>query len=149
MMEEYMYRKILLVVTGGEADHAVMHAAIARALANRARLIALNVVDHMVINRMRRLSEQSPAEIEIELEEKGWKALYYTEEQAKDRGVPTMILQKNGVVANEVLSEARRLKVDLIVLGYPRKMPGQAKRLAQGRVEKVVENAECSVLIVR
>ncbi len=148
-MEEHLFEKILLVIEGSEMDHAVMESAIARAVANKARLIVLNVVDHMVINRMKRLSEQSTSEIEIELEEKGWKALYYAEELAKDQGVPTMILQKNGVVENEVVSEAVRLKVDLSVLGYPRKMPGQAKRLAQGRVEKVVENAECSVLIVR
>lgn len=148
-MEEKLYKKILLVVEGSDMDHAVMESAIARALANKARLIVLNVVDHMVINRLKRLSEQSTAEIEIELEEKGWKALYYAEEQSKDQGVPTMILQQSGVVENVVVSEAVRLKVDLIVLGYPRKMPGQAKRLAQGRVEKVVENAECSVLIVR
>jgi nucleotide-binding universal stress UspA family protein len=148
-MEEKLFEKILLVVEGSDMDHAVMESAIARALANKARLIVLNVVDHMVINRLKRLSEQSTAEIEIELEEKGWKALYYAEELAKDEGVPTMILQQSGVVENAVISEAARLKVDLIVLGYPRKMPGQAKRLAQGRVEKVVENAECSVLIVR
>jgi nucleotide-binding universal stress UspA family protein len=148
-MEEKLFEKILLVVEGSDMDHVVMESAIARALANKARLIVLNVVDHMVINRLKRLSEQSTAEIEIELEEKGWKALYYAEELAKDEGVPTMILQQSGVVENAVISEAARLKVDLIVLGYPRKMPGQAKRLAQGRVEKVVENAECSVLIVR
>jgi nucleotide-binding universal stress UspA family protein len=148
-MEEKLFEKILLVVEGSDMDHVVMESAIARALANKARLIVLNVVDHMVINRLKRLSEQSTAEIEIELEEKGWKALYYAEELAKDQGVPTMILQQSGVVENAVISEAARLKVDLIVLGYPRKMPGQAKRLAQGRVEKVVENAECSVLVVR
>jgi nucleotide-binding universal stress UspA family protein len=148
-MEEKLFEKILLVVEGSDMDHVVMESAIARALANKARLIVLNVVDRMVINRLKRLSEQSTAEIEIELEEKGWKALYYAEELAKDEGVPTMILQQSGVVENAVISEAARLKVDLIVLGYPRKMPGQAKRLAQGRVEKVVENAECSVLIVR
>ena len=148
-MEGKLFKKILLVVEGSDMDHAVMESAIARALTNKAQLIVLNVVDHMVINRLKRLSEQSTAEIEIELEEKGWKALYYAEEQAKDEGVPTMILQQSGVVENEVVSEATRLKIDLIVLGYPRKMPGQAKRLAQGRVEKVVENAECSVLVVR
>ncbi len=148
-MDEHLFGKILLVVEGSDMDHAVMASAIARAMANKARLIALNVVDHMVINRLKRLSEQSTAEIEIELEEKGWKALYFAEEQAKDQGVPTMILQESGVVENVVVSEATRLNADLIVLGYPRKMQGQAKRLAQGRVEKVVENAECSVLIVR
>lgn len=148
-MEDNMYGKILLVVEGADMDHEVSLAAIARAIANKARLIVLHVVDHMVINRMKRLSEQSTSEIEIELEEKGWKALYFAEELAKDNRVPTMILQKSGMVENEIVNEAARLKVDLVVLGHPRKLPGQAKRLAQGRVEKIVENAPCSVLIVK
>ena len=148
-MEESLYGRILLVVEGGDSDRAVTPAATARAVANKARLFVLHVVDHMVINRIKRVSQQSTAEIEIELEEKGWKALYYAEEFAKDRGVPTMIIQKSGVVENEVLNEAARLRIDLIILGYPHKLPGQARRLAQGRLEKIVENAQCSVLVVK
>ena len=148
-MEENLFRKILLVVEGADLDHAVTRAAVARAVANKASLLVLNVVDHMVINRIKRLSEQSVTEIEIELEEKGWKALYFAEELAKDNGVRTMILQQSGVVENEILNEAARLKVDLIVVGYPRKISGQAKRLSLGRVEKIVENAPCSVLVVK
>jgi nucleotide-binding universal stress UspA family protein len=148
-MEENPYKNILLVVEGGDLDHAVTVAAVTEGVANKARLFVMHVVDHMVLNRMKRVSEQSTAEIEIELEEKGWKALYYAEEFAKDNGVPTMILQKSGVVENEILNEAVRLKADLIILGYPRKLPGQARRLAQGRLEKIVENAACSVLVVK
>jgi nucleotide-binding universal stress UspA family protein len=148
-MEAQRNKTILLVVEGAETDHASIEAAVARAVSDHGRLIVLNVVDHMVINRMKRLSDQTPAELEIELEEKGWRALYYAEELAKDKGVPTTILQKSGIVANEILNEAARLQIDLIVLGYPRTIPGQAKRLTQGPTEKVVENAACSVLIVK
>ena len=148
-MENSPLRRILLVLEGAGSDHAVTQAAIARALADQARLVVLNVVDHMLVNRLKRLSEASTSEIEIELEEKGWKALYYSEEMAKDKGVPTMILQKSGIVENEILVEASRLNAALIVLAGPRAIPGQAKRLTVGRIEKIVENAQCSVLIVK
>ena len=148
-MEENLFKKILLVVEGGDLDRAVTAAGTARAVANKARLVVLHVVDHMVLNRMKRVSDQSTAELEIELEEKGWKALYYAEELAKDQRVPTMILQKSGVVENEILNEAARLKIDLIVVGYPRNLPDQARRLAQGRLENIVENSQCSVLVVK
>ena len=82
MMEENLFRKILLVVEGSSADHKLTLSAIARAIANKAQLVVLNVVDHMVINRMKRLSDQSTSELEIELEEKGWRALYFAEELA-------------------------------------------------------------------
>jgi nucleotide-binding universal stress UspA family protein len=148
-MDNSLYRKILLVIEGGEMDAAAIQTARAIARANTAGLLVMHVVDHMMINRMKRISQQSAAEIEIELEEKGWKALYFVEEAAKDAGIPTMILQKSGFVEKEVLSEASRLDVDLIIMAYSRKLPGQARRLAQGRFEKVVENAHCSVLIVK
>ena len=79
------------------------------------------MVDKMLVNRMRRFADQSVTEIEIEMEENGWKYLYIVEEMSKDRGVPTAILQKSGVVEAQVVSEAERLKADLIVLGSPPK----------------------------
>ena len=39
--------------------------------------------------------------VECRFCEKGWKALYYAEEFAKDNGVPIIVLQKSGVVENE------------------------------------------------
>lgn len=40
-MDEHLFGKILLVVEGSDMDHAVMASAIARAMANKARLIDL------------------------------------------------------------------------------------------------------------
>ena len=142
-------RKILLLVGSSGESQAAARIATDIAVLCGAELVALNVVDKMLVNRMRRFADQSVTEIEIEMEENGWKYLYIVEEMSKDRGVPTAILQKSGVVEAQVVSEAERLKVDLIVLGSPPKASAQVRRLVQGHVEKTIENAKVPVLVVK
>jgi nucleotide-binding universal stress UspA family protein len=148
-MEHVTYRKILLVVDGGAGDCAAAASAIELASTFHARLIVVNVVDLAVVNRMKRFVEQSATEIEIEIEEKGWRALYHAEEISKGRGVPTLIVQRNGVPDREVVAEAERLQTDLIVVSAPRQAEGQARRLGPGQVEDIIEHAPCAVLVVK
>ncbi len=148
-MSTPVFNKILLLVGSSDTGEKAADTAIRLAGANQAALIVLNVVDKMAINRMQRFSEQSATEIEIEMEEDGWKYLYAVEEDSKDHGVRTMVMQKTGNVAAEILQEAGRIKADLIIIGYPRKASGQSRRLVQGAVERVIENAEVPVLVVK
>jgi len=148
-MEPVAYRKIMLVVDGSEGDRAASAAAIDLAAAFHSKLIVLNVVDRSVLNRMRRFADQTTTELEVELEEKGWRALYHVEDISKGRGVPTLIVQRNGVPDREVPAEAERIKADLIVLGRPHQAAGQIRRLGQGQAEAIIENAPCAVLVVK
>ena len=148
-MDSMRFEKILLLVGSSNEAQKAAGLAIDIAAHSGARLIAISVVDRMSINRMKRFAHQSATEIEIEMEENGWKYLYAVEEQSKGRGVPTAILQRSGVVDAEVLGEAGRLGVDLIVLAYPPRTAGQVRRLVQGSVEKTVEGAAVPVLVVK
>lgn len=148
-MDNTKSNKILLVVEGQDLDREVTVSAASRALADNAALVLLHVIDHLLINRLKGLTQKRMSDIEIELEEKGWKALYFAEEYAKDKGISTMIIQKSGAVENEILNQANHLNANLIVLGYPRKLPNQTRRLVQTRLENIIENAQCSVLIVK
>jgi len=148
-MDSMPFEKVLLLVGLTSEGQKAAELAIEIAAQSQARLIALNVIDRMSINRMRRFADRSATEIEIEMEENGWKHLYAVEEQSKGRGVPTAILQKSGVVEAEVLGEADRSGVDLIVLAYPPRSAGQVRRLVQGSVEKTVEGAAVPVLVVK
>jgi nucleotide-binding universal stress UspA family protein len=148
-MEEGRFLRILASVEGAESDQRTALAAIDLAARAGAKLVLINVVDAMLVNRVQRLTARSAAEVQVEMEEKGWKALYYAEDLSKGRGVPTMVLQNSGMPDREILAEATRLKADLIVLAYPRAVEGQAKRLVQGHVERILEGAPCAVLVVR
>ena len=149
-MKDKQYQRILLAVSatpeGRRAEETAIH------LAGRfdgVRLFVLHVVDKAVINRMKRFTDKSLTELEVEMEENGWKYLYRIEEAAKDQGIPTLILQESGVAEHILVKEAERLKADLIVLGFPSKTNGQIRRLAVGYIEKTLENATCDVLVVK
>lgn len=148
-MDSPKSNKILLVVEGQDLDRGITISAVSKALTDNATLVVLHVVDHLLINRLKRITQKRMSDIEIELEEKGWKALYFAEEYAKDKGIQTMILQKSGVVENEILNQANHLNVNTIVVGYSLKLPNQTKRLVQTRLENIIENAQCSVFIVK
>ena len=148
-MSSSIFKKILLLVGSSDIGEKAAETAIQLAVANHADLIVLNVVDKMTVNRMQRFSEQSGTEIEIEMEEDGWKHLYAVEEDSKDHGVRTMVMQKTGNVGTEVLQDATRLKVGLIIVASPPKASGQSRRLVQGTLERVIENADVPVLVVK
>jgi nucleotide-binding universal stress UspA family protein len=149
MSDKKGLRIVLVVDTTTESLRAA-ETAIELALANPgSRLFALNVVDKGAVNRLKRFTDKSLSEIEIEMEEDGWKYLYRLEEQAKDQGVATMILQTQGVVDHEVVKEAVRLKADLIIAAFPANISGQMRRLVLGTIEKILENSPCNFLVVK
>ncbi len=150
MSEEKKGRRILLVVeTTAESLHAA-EVAMEMALSHPgSKLFALNVVDKGAVNRLKRFTDKSLSEIEVEMEEDGWKYLYRLEEQSKDQGIPTLILQSQGVVDHEVVKEANRLKADIIITAFPANTSGQMRRLVLGTIEKILENAPCNFLVVK
>lgn len=150
MSEDKKGKRILLVVYSNAESTRATEAAIEMALTYPgSKLFALNVVDKGAINRLKRFTDKSLTEIEIEMEENGWKYLYRLEEQAKDRGIPTLILQSQGVVDHEVVKEANRLKADVIVTAFPANVSGQMRRLVMGTLEKILEQSPCNFLVVK
>ncbi|MCD6205851.1 MAG: universal stress protein [Candidatus Marinimicrobia bacterium] len=148
-MEQNPFKKILFLITSaGEAKETIRKVhGLARVC--HAKLIILNVIDKMQIQRMKRFTNQSTTEIEVEMEENGWKYLYFIEELSKNQGIPTVILQNIGVVETEVLKEATRLKADLIIAAKQQKKTGHIRRLDQGYLYKIVENTSIPVLIIK
>jgi len=140
---------ILLAVDGGESDRATAETAMELAELCGSRMVILNVVDRSLVNRLKRFTDESPTEIEMELEEKGWRALYHAEERSKDKGIRTLITQRHGVPENEMLAEAERVKASLIVVSSPHAVPGQVRRLGPGSLDRLMESAKCPVLVVR
>ena len=75
-MEAKRFGRILLPVdSSGESRRAAAAAIELAVLRGQARLFALNVIDKALVNRMKPFADNKVAELEIELEENGWKAL--------------------------------------------------------------------------
>ncbi len=139
-----MYRKILLGFDGAEGSRRALERAVELMLAGGAEL-------HVV--GFGRLPEYAETEGEIEEAREQAEAFY-----GRRLADAQLELQKRGLEANvhialgkpseQILRIADELRVDLIVLGVH---PHHAirRRLLGATADKLVDFAECSVLIVR
>jgi len=145
---EATFRRILLSVESTEGAQRAARLAIALAERDKAHLLALNVVDPSLIDRLARLTGRRTSEVEAEVEEDGWKYLYYVEGMAVEREVAISLRQERGLPEDVLVRQAKALQVDLLVLGLPGSRPG-ARRLMQLSLEKVLYESPCPVLVVR
>ena len=145
---EATFRRILLSVESTEGAQRAARLAIALAERDKAHLLALNVVDPSLIDRLARLTGRRTSEVEAEVEEDGWKYLYYVEGMAVEREVAISLRQERGLPEDVLVRQAKALQVDLLVLGPPGSRPG-ARRLMQLSLEKVLYESPCPVLVVR
>ena len=143
-----MFKKILLPISGSDESINATEFAVKLAVAHGSQIIVLHVVDTSVVRQLARHSGKSPGEVEIELEESGWRYLYYAEEMAKDSKVKAIVLMEYGLPQERILSKARELGIDLIVFGQARSR-GTRGRFLDKFLQQVLENAPCPVLIVK
>jgi nucleotide-binding universal stress UspA family protein len=128
-----------------ESQHA-LDSAIFLAKSCSATIIAVNIVNKNVVTNLARFSDKSIAEIEVELEENGWRYLYDAEEKAKNQEARIVIIQEYGYPEQSLIKLANEYKVDMIIIGQN---PQIRKDVVQGKTaEQIIEHAPCAVLIV-
>ena len=146
-MNDPLFKIILLMVETTQEAMEAAKLAISLADFHHARLIGLNIVDRTVIDRLQRFGDKNRSEIEIEVEENGWKYLYHVEERATECEVAISLLQEEGLPENVIVKKAKEFHADLIVLGMPKARRG-VRHFAEANVERIVEHAPCPVLTV-
>jgi nucleotide-binding universal stress UspA family protein len=143
-----LFGKILLPISGSDESIRAAEFAVKLAAAHRSQIIALHVVDTSVVRQLARHSGKSPGEVEIEMEESGWRYLYYAEEMAKDNKAKIVVLLEHGLPQERILTKARELDADLIVFGQARS-GGTRGRFLDKSLQQVLVHASCPVLIVK
>lgn len=137
--------KILLYIVSGETrtswDRAIE---LSRSLS--ASLFALFVVDREMVRKVSKLRGTDEVDTAIEIEEEGWKYLYYLEEKAVDNGVRTALFLKEGNPIDIIRSFVKEREIELLVVGYKQ---GTGREVwKSGRViEQLIEHIPCPVLI--
>ena len=143
-----LFEKILLPISGSEESMTASEFAVKVAMAHGSQIIALHVVDTSVVRQLARHSAKTPGEVEIEMEESGWRHLYHTEEMAKDNRVSTVVLLEYGLPQERIVTKARELGIDLIIFGQARGR-GTRGRFLDKFLQQVLEHAPCPVLVVK
>jgi len=141
-------KKILFLLDG--SDYAIESAEFTLSLARslEASVIAINIIDPVIVQQMVRFQDKSQGEVEIELEENGWKYLYYFEEMALEKKVKSFIQLEIGNIPDRVILFSKKYKTDLIVIPQHSEDKSGTKSLGYMKnVEQIIEHAPCSVLI--
>ena len=143
-----LFKKILLSISGSDESITAAEFAVKCAAMHDSQIIALHVVDTSVVRQLARFSGKSPGEVEVELEENGWRYLFHAEEMAKDNKVRIIVLLEQGLPHEVILDKVKELGVDLIILGLPRGR-GTYGRSLDRSLQHVLESASCPVLVVK
>jgi len=144
-----MFEKILFLASGTKDAMRAADICIDLALAHDSQIIAIYVVDTNAVRQLSRSSSKSPGEIAVEMEESGWRYLYYIEELAKDKKAKIVVMMENGSPAERTIDLARQYDVKLIVLSQPEGGRGTYGRSLDKKVQQILQKAPCPVLIAK
>jgi nucleotide-binding universal stress UspA family protein len=167
-MDEKKEKRILVPTDGSEDMEAVLKMAVDIAHSINARIYVMYVVD---LTPFIDFPEDEQVQLlRAKLYEEGWNALHNTEKIARALGAEVELIIEEGNPAEKIIKKAKRLKVDLIVMGtrhegIERYIPAyttsdKLKEIA-GRIgaeltrtlfgsvaDKVIKSAPCDVLAV-
>ncbi|MCX7846882.1 MAG: universal stress protein [bacterium] len=129
-----------------ESQRALQRA-IHLSLLSGATIIAVNVVNRHVVTQLARTGAKSLAEIEIELEENGWRYLYAAEEEAKNAGARIVVLQETGYPEEVIPRIAAEKHADLVIVAYGQRARSDITAIRSA--EQIFEHAPCDVLVVK
>jgi nucleotide-binding universal stress UspA family protein len=139
-------KAILHLDASAEAQRALATAIFLSKLTG-ATIIAVNVIDQHVVTNLARQGDRSLAEIEVDLEENGWRYLYAAEEAAKNEGARIVVLQEQGYPEEILPRLASEYQADLVLVGQdPRARSDVGRRRT---VEMLMEHTPCALLVVR
>jgi nucleotide-binding universal stress UspA family protein len=144
------YARILVAVDGSDAANRGLREAIRLAKEERAQLVIVHVVDEYYAFAVPEAGAVA-ANVVPELRESGKKVLAKAEALvAKQRIKAKSVLRETigGAAADEIVAEAKKQRVDLIVLGTHGRR-GVRRIVLGSDAEQVVRSATVPVLLVR
>lgn len=147
-----LFQKVLVVVNSSDASIKAAEYGILMAKLYRCSLKAVYVVDTATLKQLTLnkffISEES-REYEESLTSDGQRYLRYVESLAEKKGVKIETEMKKGAVWSEVVTTARNMKADLILLGGFDGGTGDRHDVLSTAYREIMVNADCSVLMVR
>jgi nucleotide-binding universal stress UspA family protein len=147
-MTASVFDRVLLVVESSEGGRAASRAGMDIVSSCGGRLIALFVLDTGAARLLSQFSGKTKAEVLAELEEDGWRQLYFVETEANARGLGVALLMEEGNPPDVVVATASQYKASLVV------MAGSGAGGARGAVQakgflQVAEHCPSPLLLVR
>jgi len=143
-----IFRHILVPTDGSSASVAAGRLAVELAVAQRARLTFVYVVDTSMVKELAAASGKMTQQIQDQLKLTGKHYLNYLATLAQRHGITAEKVVREGTPHIEIVDVARERKVDLIVMGHVGQR-GPRRILIGSVTERVIEYAECPVLVTK
>ena len=150
MARSQMFETILLFIDSSDAGVAAAGVAIQIAKEQKAKLVAVTVVDTETLNMLLRtkifLAEERD-EYEAELAHEAERYQRYVEKLARAEKIKVEFRTLKGVAHRMVAEAAHDIGADLIVMGTAQEKIGQRNLLSRER-QMILGEVGCSVLLV-
>jgi nucleotide-binding universal stress UspA family protein len=146
-----MYRKILVPIDGSRTSARGLEEAINLAKGQKASLVVLHVVDDTILTYSTEIIPVYMDELIKSMRKGGEKILAKAVAKVRARGLkprPVLVEKFGGPVADVIVSQARKQRADLIVLGTHGRR-GVTRLVMGSDAEGVVRRSPVPVLLVR
>jgi nucleotide-binding universal stress UspA family protein len=147
MEERGLFAHVLVPTDGSENSIHAGRLAVRMASTYHSQLTLLYVVDSAIVDELAGATSKSAEMIRQELEAKGRSYLDYIVRLARNNDVQCDQAIRYGIPYREIADLARERRVDLIVIGRVG-CRGPRCALIGSVAERVIEYADCSVLVV-
>jgi len=139
-------QRILLYILSGEAKKS-WDRAIEISQGLSATLFALYIVDQETVSQVARMRNRGQDETAVDIEEEGWKYLYYLEDTAVEREVRTALFLEEGDPIDILKKFVREKDIDLLIVGFKKAMSGGVGRKYERMLTQLIEHIPCPVLV--
>jgi nucleotide-binding universal stress UspA family protein len=142
-----LYRKILVAVDGSSCSEKAVKTAVDICARYGAELHTIFVISEMVVDNFKRLGKGQANEVLESLKDEGRKYFRDAKDTARGTNVKVVETIRQGFPADEIVTYAKKAKVDLIVMGTHGRRTG-TRPLIGSTADRVIHLAPCPILIV-
>jgi nucleotide-binding universal stress UspA family protein len=137
--------RILLYIISGET-RASWNRAVELSKGLSATLYALFIVDKDLVKTVASMKGLDEIDTAIQIEEEGWKYLYYLEDMAVNEGVKTAIFVEEGDFIGILRKFVKERDIELLIVGH-RSGAGIEGRREERMIQQLIEYVQCPILI--
>ena len=143
-----LYKKILVAVDGSSCSNMAVKQAVELCKVFGAEMHTIFVISEIVVDNFKRLGDKDAKEVMEKLKGEGRKYFRDAKTLAKSADVKMVEILKAGFPADEIVTYAKKAKINLIVMGTHGKL-GATRPLIGSVATRVIHLAPCPVMVVR
>ncbi len=146
MPDTEIFKRILIPITGIEGEETIIDY-IEEYKSEDTIIYLVFIIDQTQINQLARMLNRDITEVKVEIEEKGWRSLYFLEEQFSEFKIRSNIQMLSGFPADVIRKMIMRFDINMLVL-RKKASKGIVGRTEEKLMEELIGHTEIPILII-